>query len=186
MISTADFRNGAKIEIDGDPYSIVESQHVKPGKGGAFVRTKLKNLRTGNLLDKTFRSGERFNQPDLSDQEMQFLYRQGEEFHFMNTGTYEQLFLSTAQMESVKDFLKEDMIVNILFFQGVPLEVVLPNFVELKIVETPPGIRGDTATGGSKIAKLESGGTVKVPLFVEEGTVIKIDTRTASYVERVK
>ncbi len=186
MISTADFRNGAKIEIDGDPYRIVESQHVKPGKGGAFVRTKLKNLRTGNQLDKTFRSGERFNEPDLSEQEMQFLYRQDEEFHFMNTQSYEQLFLSPTQVELVKDFLKEDMIVSILFYQGEPLEVVLPNFVELTIVETPPGIRGDTATGGAKVAKLETGGTVKVPLFIEEGTVIKIDTRTASYVERVK
>lgn len=186
MISTADFRNGAKIEVEGDPYIIVESQHVKPGKGGAFVRTKLKNLKTGNLIDKTFRSGERFNEPDLSEQEMQFLYAQDSAFHFMNTGTYEQLFLSEAQIGSVKDFLKEEMIVKILFYQGKPLGVDLPLFVTLKIVETPPGVKGDTATGGAKLARLETGGVVKVPLYIEEGTLIKVDTRTASYVERVK
>ncbi|MFQ5596905.1 MAG: elongation factor P [Nitrospiria bacterium] len=186
MISTADFRGGAKIELEGDPYIIVESQHVKPGKGGAFVRTKLKNLKTGNLLEKTFRSGERFNEPDLSEQEMQFLYMQDEAYHFMNTETYEQLFLSADQVGSVKDFLKEDMIVKILFYQGSPLGIDLPLFVTLKIVETAPGVRGDTATGGTKSAKLETGGIVKVPLYIEEGTVIKIDTRTGSYIERVK
>ncbi len=186
MIATSDFRNGAKIEIDGAPYVIVEFQHVKPGKGGAFVRTKLKNLKTNNMLDKTFRSGERFEQPDLSEVEMQFLYAQGEEYHLMDTETYEQLFVTAAQLGHSKDFLKENMIVNILFYQGTPLEVSLPNFVELEIVETPPGVKGDTASGGTKVAKLETGGTVKVPLYIEEGTRIKIDTRTASYVERVK
>lgn len=186
MIATADFRNGVKIEIDGAPYVIVEFQHVKPGKGGAFVRTKLKNLKTKNMLEKTFRSGERFDEPDLSEVEMQFLYAQGDEYHFMNTETYEQLFVTEEQLGSSKDFLKENMLVEILFYQGVPLEVSLPLFVELKIVETPPGFKGDTATGGSKLAKLETGGTVKVPLYIEEGTVIKIDTRTSSYVERVK
>ena len=186
MIATADFRNGVKIEIDGAPYVIVEFQHVKPGKGGAFVRTKLKNLKTKNTLEKTFRSGERFDEPDLSEVEMQFLYAQGDEYHFMNTETYEQLFVTEEQLGSSKDFLKENMLVEILFYQGVPLEVSLPLFVELKIVETPPGFKGDTATGGSKLAKLETGGTVKVPLYIEEGTVIKIDTRTSSYVERVK
>lgn len=186
MIATADFRNGAKIEISGEPYSIVEFQHVKPGKGGAFVRTKLRNLKTGNILDKTFRSGERFHSPDLSEQEMQFLYAQGNEYHFMNTETYEQLFVTSAQIGSAKDFLKENMLVKILFYQGNPLEVELPFFVNLKIAETAPGVRGDTATGGTKTAKLETGGSVKVPLFVEEGTFIKIDTRTGTYIERVK
>lgn len=186
MIATADFRNGVKIEIDGAPYVIVEFQHVKPGKGGAFVRTKLKNLKTKNTIEKTFRSGERFEAPDVSEVGMQFLYAQGDEYHFMNTETYEQLFVTEDQLGSSKDFLKENMVVEILFYQGVPLEVVLPLFVELKIVETPPGFKGDTATGGSKLAKLETGGTVKVPLYIEEGTVIKIDTRTSSYVERVK
>lgn len=186
MISTTDFKNGAKIELDGDPYTIVEFQHVKPGKGGAFVRTKLKNLKTGNLLERTFRSGEKFNAPDLLDREMQFLYAEGNEYHFMDNNTYEQLFITAEQLGSAKDFLKENMVVRILFFQGKPLGIDLPLFVELKVVETDPGIRGDTATGGTKLAKLETGGTVKVPLYLEEGTVIKVDTRTGTYVERVK
>lgn len=186
MISTSDFKNGAKLELDGDPYTIVEFQHVKPGKGGAFVRTKLKNLKTGNLLERTFRSGEKFDTPDLLDREMQFLYAEGAEYHFMDNNTYEQLFITSDQLGAAKDFLKENMVVRILFFQGKPLGVDLPLFVELKIVETDPGIRGDTATGGTKIAKLETGGTVKVPLYIEEGTVIKVDTRTGTYVERVK
>ncbi len=186
MISTADFRNGAKIEIDGAPYIIVEFQHVKPGKGGAFVRTKLKNLKTNHMLDKTFRSGERFEEPDLSEMEMQFLYAQGDEYHFMNTETYDQLFVTEAQLGSSKDFLKENIVVKILFYEGNPLEISLPLFVELKVVETPPGVKGDTASGGTKLATLETGGSVKVPLYLEEGTVIKIDTRTGNYVERVK
>jgi len=186
VISTSDFKGGAKLEIDGDPYVIVDFQHVKPGKGGAFVRTKMKNLKTGNLLERTFRSGEKFEEPDLLEREMQFLYVQGDEYHFMDANTYEQLFLSSEQLGSSKDFLKENMVAKILFFRGKPLGVDLPLFVELKIVETAPGIRGDTATGGTKIAKLESGGTVKVPLYIEEGTVIKVDTRTGTYVERVK
>jgi elongation factor P len=186
VISTSDFKGGAKLELDGDPYVIVDYQHVKPGKGGAFVRTKMKNLKTGNLLERTFRSGEKFEQPDLLEREMQFLYVQGDEYHFMDANTYEQLFLSSEQLGPSKDFLKENMISKILFFRGKPLGVDLPLFVELKIVETAPGIRGDTATGGTKIAKLESGGTVKVPLYIEEGTVIKVDTRTGTYVERVK
>lgn len=186
MIGTSDFRGGLKLELEGDPYMIVEYQHVKPGKGGAFVRTKLKNLKTGNLLEKTFRSGEKFNAPDLIEREMQFLYQQGDEYHFMDTDTYEQLFLAAAQLGSSRDFLKENLVAKILFFRGQPLGVELPVFVELKIIETAPGVRGDTATGGTKIAKLESGGTVKVPLFMEEGTLIKVDTRTGSYIERVK
>lgn len=185
MIATSDFRNGAKIEIDGAPYVIVGFQHVKPGKGAAFVRTKLRNLKTNNTLDKTFRSGERFEQPDISEVEMQFLYTQGDEYHLMNVESYEQLFITADQLGTSKNFLKENMIVKILFYQGTPLEVSLPNFVELEIVETPPGVKGDTASGGTKLATLETGGTVKVPLYIEEGTIIKIDTRTAIYVERV-
>ncbi|MFQ5579895.1 MAG: elongation factor P [Nitrospiria bacterium] len=186
MIGTSDFRGGLKLELEGDPYMIVESQHVKPGKGGAFVRTKLKNLKTGNLLEKTFRPGEKFNVPDLVEKEMQFLYSQGDEYHFMDTDTYEQLFLVPVQLGSSKDFLKENMLAKIVFFRGQPLSVELPVFVELKIIETEPGVRGDTATGGTKLAKLESGGSVKVPLFMEEGTIVKVDTRTGSYIERVK
>ncbi|MFY9269344.1 MAG: elongation factor P [Candidatus Manganitrophaceae bacterium] len=186
MISTTDFKNGTKLELDGDPYVIVEFQHVKPGKGGAFVRTKLKNLKTGNILERTFRSGEKFQEPDLIEREMQFLYVQGKEYHFMDANTYEQLFLTEDQLGSPKDFLKENMMARILFFQGKSIAIDLPLFVELKVVETPPGIRGDTATGGTKLAKLETGGSVKVPLYIEEGTVIKVDTRTGTYVERVK
>jgi len=186
VLGTSDFRGGLKLELDGDPYMIVECQHVKPGKGGAFVRTKLKNLKTGNLLEKTFRPGEKFNAPDLVEREMQFLYQQGDEYHFMDSETYEQLFLVPAQLGSSKDFLKENMIAKILFYRGKPMSVELPVFVELRIVETEPGVRGDTATGGTKLAKLESGGTVKVPLFMEEGTLVKVDTRTGSYIERVK
>lgn len=186
MISTADFRNGAKLEIAGAPYIIVEFQHVKPGKGGAFVRTKLKNLKTKHMLDKTFRSGERFNEPDLSEMEMQFLYSQGDEYHFMNTETYDQIFVTEAQIGSSKDFLKENMVIKIMFYEGKPLEISLPLFVELKVVETPPGVKGDTASGGTKMATLETGGSVKVPLYLEEGTIVKIDTRTGNYVERVK
>ena len=174
------------MELDGDPYVIVDFQHVKPGKGGAFVRTKLKNLKTGNTLERTFRSGEKFEEPDLLERAMQFLYVQENEYHFMDINTYEQLFLSTEQMGDAKDFLKVEMMVKVLFFRGKPMSVDLPLFVELTIVETPPGTRGDTATGGTKVAKLESGGSVKVPLYIEAGTVIKIDTRTGTYVERVK
>ncbi len=184
-ISTTDFRGGMKIEIDGDPYIIIEYQHVKPGKGGAFVRTRLRNMKTGNNLDRAFRSGEKFELADMLEREMQFLYVEGNEFHFMDTGTYEQLFLTSDQVGSAKDFLKENMITQILFYKGKAMGVDLPNFVNLKIVETAPGIRGDTATGGTKAAKLETGGEVKVPLYIEEGTIIKVDTRTGIYIERV-
>ncbi len=185
-LGTTDFRGGAKLELDGDPYIIVDYQHVKPGKGGSFVRTKMRNLKTGNTLERTFRSGEKFDIPDLLDREMQFLYLHGDEFHFMDAKSYEQLFLTTQQVGTSRNFLKPDMVVKILFYRGVPLSIDLPIFVELRVVETPPGAKGDTATGGTKIAKLESGGTVKVPLYIEEGTMLKIDTRTGIYVERVK
>ncbi len=185
VINTTDFRGGMKIEVEGDPYTIVDFQHVKPGKGGAFVRTRLKNLKTGNTLERTFRSGEKFEAPDLVEREMQFLYLQGDEYHFMDINTYEQLFLTSAQMVSASDFLKPEMMVKVLFYRKEPLTIDLPTFVELMIVDTPPGTRGDTATGGAKSATLESGGTVKVPLYIESGTLIKVDTRTGTYVERV-
>ncbi len=186
MVGTADFKGGLKIEIDGAPYVIVEHQHVKPGKGGAFVRTRLRNLKTGNSLERTFRSGEKFELADIVEQEMQFLYAQGEESHFMNTETYEQLFLTADQVGTSKDFLKEGMTVMVLFYKGKAMGMELPNFVELKVVEAAAGVKGDTATGATKLAKLETGGQVKVPLYIEEGTVIKIDTRTGAYVERIR
>lgn len=186
MISTSEFRSGAKLEIDHEPYIIVECQPIKPGKGAAFVRTRLKNLRTGNILEKNIRSGEKFEEPNLEEKEVQFLYRQEDEYYFMDTGTYEQFFLTGGQLGQNRDLLTENMIVVIHFYNRVPLMVDLPVFVEMKIVSTAPGIRGDTATGGSKPATLESGAVVKVPLHIEEGTVVKVDTRTRAYVERVK
>jgi elongation factor P len=184
-ISTTEFRGGLKIEIDGDPYTIIEYQHVKPGKGGAFVRTRLRNMKTGNNLDRTFRSGEKFELADMVEREMQFLYLQENEFHFMDVETYEQIFLTSDQVGDGRNFLKENMLTRILFYNGKAMDISLPNFVDLKIVETAPGVRGDTATGSTKSAKLETGGEVKVPLYIEEGTVIRIDTRTGTYIERV-
>ena len=186
MISTTEFRTGAKVEIDGEPFVIVEFQHVKPGKGGAFVRTKLKSLKTGNVLERTYRSGEVLPEPDLEEKQMQFLYAQDRDYHFMDTSTYEQLVFDQGQLGENRDLLKENMIVAVLIYKGKPLTLELPTFVELKIVRTDPGIRGDTASGGNKPAVLESGATVKVPLYLEEGDFIRIDTRTRTYVERVK
>ncbi len=186
MISTADFRNGVRLMVEGEPFYIVEFQHVKPGKGGAFVRTKLKSYLTGNVLDRTFRSGERFEEPDLEEREMQFLYATGDDYTFMDTETYEQLTFNKKQLGENADLLKENMVVKILIYQHRPIAVELPIFVELKVVDAEPGVRGDTASGGTKPAILETGATIKVPLYLEVGTVIKIDTRTRSYVERVR
>lgn len=186
MITTTDFRGGLKLEVDGEPMEIIDYQHVKPGKGGAFVRTKMRNLKTGNVLERTFRSGEKFEEPQVEEKRMQYLYLQEGEFHFMDVKTYEQLFLSKTQLGDSWQFLKENMEVDIVFCKGKPLGVNLPLFVELKIVETAPGIRGDTATGGTKPATLESGAVVKVPFHIDQGTIIKVDTRTKAYVERVK
>jgi len=185
IIGTADFKAGVKIEVDGEPYEIVDYTHVKPAKGGSFSRTKMRSLKTGNTLERTFRSVEKFEVSDIADREMQFLYLQGEEFHFMDTESYEQTFLTADQMGTARNFLKENMLTQIMFYKGTPIGVSLPNFVELTITETAPGVKGDTATGGTKIAKLETGGEVKVPLYIEEGTLIKIDTRSGNYVERV-
>ncbi len=186
VIPTSEIRNGAKIEMNGEPFVGVEFQHVKPGKGSAFVRTRLKSLKTGNVIDRTFRSGEKLEEPRLEEREMQYLYSGDQQVCFMDTTTYEQIFLTEKQLGESRDLLKENMMVKILFYNGQPLTVELPLFVELKIVKTDPGIRGDTASGGTKTAVLETGATVKVPLYLEEGQVIKIDTRTRSYVERIK
>ncbi len=188
MISTAEFRNGAMIEIDGEPMEIVEFQHVKPGKGGAFVRTKIRKLRSGNVIDKTFRAGEKLVEPDCEERSMQFLYRDdaANEWHFMDDQTFDQQFFAAEQVGDNADLLKESMVVKILFFKGEPLTVQLPNFVQLEVTDTDPGVKGDTASGGSKNATVETGAVVKVPLFLEIGTVIVIDTRTRAYVERVR
>ncbi len=185
MVSTSDFRKGLKIELEGEPFIIVDFQHVKPGKGGAFVRTRLKSLVSGNIHDKTFRSGERVDTPDLEEKEMQFLYQEEDRFHFMDIGTFEQLFLTADQVGENKDFLTENLIIRILFHNGRPVIMDLPIFVNMTVVLTDPGLRGDTASGGSKPATLETGAVIQVPLFINEGDVIKIDTRTRTYIERI-
>jgi len=186
VISTAEFRNGAKVELEGEPFIIVEFQHVKPGKGGAFVRTKLKSLKTGNVMDRTYRSGEKLETPNLDEKNMQFLYATGDEYFFMDNETYEQFSLSEKQLGDNKNWLKENMVIKALYHNGMPLGVEVPMFVELKVVKADPGVKGDTASGGTKPATLETGAVVKVPLYLEEGEVIKIDTRTGEYLERVK
>lgn len=186
MISTNEIRNGAKIEVDGEPFIIVEFQHVKPGKGGAFVRTKLRSLKTGNVVDRTFRSGDKLEEPDIEEMEMQYLYSSEGQYFFMDIKSYEQIFILQEHLGESKNFLKENMVAKIIFYEGKPLSVELPIFVELKIVKTDPGVRGDTATGGTKVAMVETGANVKVPLYLEEGAVIKVDTRSGEYVERVK
>lgn len=185
MYSTSDFRRGLKIEFEGDPCTIVEFLHVKPGKGGAFVRTKLKSLRTGAVLDHTFRSGEKVGKPDLEEKEMQFMYEMDGNFYFMDTATYEQIFLSGDHVGETRRYLKEEIQLKMLFYKGEPIGVDPPIFVELKIVKTDPGLKGDTVSGGTKPAELESGAIIQVPLFLNEGDVIKIDTRSGEYTERV-
>ncbi len=186
MPSTNEFRNGLKIELDDAPFVIVEFQHVKPGKGGAFVRTKLKNLKTGRVLEKTFRSGESVGDPGIEQKQMQYLYRDGDVFYFMDMSTYDQTGLVQEKLgESVK-FLREETVVDILFHKGDAISVEMPTFVELAIKKTEPGVRGDTATGATKQAELETGATLTVPLFLNEGDVLKVDTRTGEYIERVK
>jgi len=186
MYSTGDFKKGLKIELDGTPYVIVDFLHVKPGKGGAFVRTKIKNLMTGKVLDQTFRSGEKVKRPDLVEREMQYLYREGDNFNLMDNETYEQVALTAEQLGDAVLFLVENMNVNVLFFNQQPVAVDLPTFVELEVAQTEPGVKGDTASGGSKPATLESGAVLQVPLFINEGDRVKVDTRTGSYIERAK
>jgi elongation factor P len=183
--STAQFRKNLKIEIDGEPFTIVDFQHVKPGKGGAFVRTKMKSLISGNVLDKTFRSGDKVDVPDLEEKKMSFLYQDDTGYCFMDTQTYEQMTLTEDQMEDALGYIKENVEVEVLLHNGKAIGIELPMFLNLKIVETDPGLKGNTASGGSKPAKLESGATIQVPLFVGTGEVVKVDTRTGNYIERV-
>ena len=186
MYSTAEFKKGLKIELEGKPFLIVDFQHVKPGKGGAFVRTKLKNMINGRVVEQTFRSGEKVGRPDLEEKEMQYLYREGDNFVFMDNATYEQVYLSKEQLGEQAQFLQENINIKLLYFNKEPLGLELPNFVELKVTSTEPGFKGDTATGGSKPATLETGALIQVPLFIAEGDRIRVDTRTGSYMERVK
>ena len=184
MYSTAEFRRGLKIEIDGKPYTIVEFQHVKPGKGGAFVRTKLKNLETGQVLEQTFRSGAKVDIPDLEENNVQYLYQDGDSYVFMDNDTYDQLFIAEEYLGDAVNYLKANIEAKVLFFNGKPIGVDLPITVELEVTETEPGVKGDTATGASKNATMETGLVVQVPLFIEQGEVLKIDTRTGGYLER--
>lgn len=184
MISSNDFRTGVTIEIEGGVWQVVDFQHVKPGKGAAFVRTKLKNVKTGAVVERTFNAGEKLPRAHVDRREMQYLYESDAMFNLMDNETYEQISLTAEQLGDARRFLKENMNIGILFFQGVVIGLDLPNSVELEVVETDPGIRGDTATGGTKPAKLETGYVVKVPLFINVGDVLRIDTRSGDYIER--
>ncbi len=184
VISTNDFKTGVSIEIDGDAYVIVDFQHVKPGKGSAFVRTKLKNVRTGAVLEKTFNAGEKFQNAILERREMQYLYHDGESYIFMDNQSYEQVPLSEEQLGDGVKYLKEEMNVIALYYQGNVLGVDLPTQVELEVVETEPGIKGDTASGGNKPATLETGVIVRVPFFINVGDRIRVNTKTGDYIER--
>lgn len=184
MYSVADFRNGLKIEFEGEPYIIVEFQHVKPGKGNAFTRTKIKNLISGRVLDPTFKSGEKVGRPNVEEKEMQYLYKEGNHYTFMDSTNYEQTMIDGEILADAARWLKENCNCSVLFWNDRPIDVQLPNFVVLKITMCEPGIRGDTATGASKPATLETGAVVNVPLFVNEGESIKVDTRDGHYVER--
>ena len=186
MFDSGDLKKGLKIEIDGEPYAIVQFEFTKPGKGQALYKCKLKNMVTGAQFDKTFRSGEKFKQPELEEQEMEYLYSDGGQYCFMNTSTYEQEFLTIEQVSDTVNFLKENTVCNILLFEGAPIGISLPIFVNLKVEKTEPWAKGDTASGDSKPATLETGYVIQVPPFIDEGELLKIDTRTGAYVERVK
>lgn len=185
MVSTSDFRNGMVIRLDGQLFFMTEFEHFKPGKGAAVVRTKLKSVKSGAVIDRTFRSGDKVDDVRLEKRKSQYLYKQDAFYIFMDTRTYDQYEVSTEIVGDAQKLLQENEIIDVLIAEGNALGVELPIFVELKVDQTDPGLRGDTATGGTKPARVETGATVQVPLFVEIGDVLKIDTRTQSYVERV-
>ena len=185
MISTNDFKNGMTIEYDGQIFTILEFQHVKPGKGAAFVRSKLKNFKTGSITEKTFRAGEKVKKAHLERKQMQFLYNADEDYIFMDMEDFDQMTINKEQLGEGVKFIKENAVINVLFHEGENIGVELPTFVELTVSETEPGIKGDTVSGSTKSAKLETGATVHVPLFINEGDTIKVDTRTGEYIERV-
>ena len=186
MLDTSDLRKGLKLEIDGDPHVIVQFDFVKPGKGQALYKCKLKNMITGAQFDRTYRSGEKFNEANLEEVEMEYLYFDGDQYCFMNTTNYEQDFLSAEQVADAKDLLKENTVCSVLLFDQKAIGITLPIFVDLRIVKADPWVKGDTASGDSKPATLETGYEIQVPPFVEEGEKVRIDTRTKQYVERVK
>ncbi|RMF15175.1 MAG: elongation factor P [Candidatus Dadabacteria bacterium] len=184
MYDTSDFRGGLKILIDGAPWEVIEFLHVKPGKGAAFVRAKVRNLLTGAVVEKKFRAGEKFGQPDLVYKKMQYLYEDNG-FVFMDLETYDQVTFSEEQVGDARRYLKENENVDVVFFEGRPITVSVANHIVLQITETDPGVKGDTVSGGTKPATLETGAVVQVPLFLKEGDYIKVDTRTDAYIERV-
>lgn len=184
--STNEFKSGLKIMLDGDPYAIVENEFVKPGKGQAFNRVKVRNLKTGRVIERTFKSGDTAEGADVVDVELQYLYTDGEHWHFMDQQSYEQLTADANAVGDAAKWLKEEAICQVTLWNGIPLSVAAPNFVIMTITETDPGLRGDTSGGGGKPATLETGAVVRVPLFVQSGEVIKVDTRTGEYVSRVK
>jgi len=187
LISTSDFRKGLKVEFKGEPCEIVDFQHVKMGRGGAIIRTKFRNLKTGAVLEETFRSGEKLEKAELEEKSMQYLYSQDGQYYFMDLDTFEQIPLTDAQLGNTKNFIKENMTVKILYHRDMPISVEIPTFVELVVLKTAPaGFKGDTASGGGKPATLETGAIVKVPFHINEGDTIKVDTRTSEYIERVK
>jgi len=184
MISVNDFKTGVTVELDGQVYQVVEFQHVKPGKGAAFVRAKLKNVKSGGVVEKTFRGGEKLHRAHLDKRGMQYLYMDGADYVFMDNENYEQITVSRSDIGEGVKWLMENMTIQILMYQSEIMGVELPNFVELVVVDTEPGVKGDTATGASKAAKLESGASVQVPLFINTGDRLRIDTRTGEYMER--
>lgn len=183
---TSDIRKGLKVELDGQPYTVVDFQFVKPGKGQAFTRTRMKNLLTGNVIERSIRTGETLDEADVVDQTMQYMYNDADGFHFMNLESYDTIQISRDALGDAANWLVEQMEVQVLLYKGRPVTVDLPNFVELEITYCEPGIKGNTATGASKQATLSTGAMVGVPLFIEQGEWIRIDTRTGEYVERVK
>lgn len=186
MYQVSDIRKGLKIEMDHAPWVVVEFQFVKPGKGQAFTRTRLKNLINGNVLERTFKIAESLQPAEVEEHQMQYLYNDGEHHHFMNSETFEQIGIPSESIKDEAKWLVEEMLVNVLFYKGTPVNIDLPNFVELEITYTEPGMKGNTAQGATKTAELSTGASVNVPLFVEQGEIIKIDTRTGEYVERVR
>lgn len=186
MYSTADFRKGLKIEYNDKPYVIVEFQHVNPGKGSAFVRTRLKNLETAQVLEITFKSGDKVNAPDLEMRNMQYLYKEGQNYTFMDVKTYDQFTITPEELGDVKNYIVENGTAFVTFYKQRPVSVEVDTFVELEIVDTPPNIRGDTSGGGGKPATLSTGLVIQVPFHINTGSIVKVDTRTASYVEKIK
>lgn len=186
MYEISDIRRNLKVQIDGDPYIVVDFEFVKPGKGNAFTRTRLKNMITGNVLDRTYKSGEKLEPARMEENPMQFLYAQDNMYHFMNTETYEQIEMEESKVGDAKDYLIDNLEVNVLFFNNSPISIGLPNFVELQVVETEPGFKGDTVSASNKPAIMNTGAKINVPIFVNNEDRIVVDTRTGQYVERAK